>query len=593
MLSPEARAVAIDFLRPPVGYSLDQAVLTTFSLDLEALLALPLAVLAHADGGVDEVLADPLLLLEALREAGGRVHVFVDEGGIAIPRSERPLYAMLEASVHPVRAPNGGVFHPKAWVARFSREGEEALLRVAVLSRNLTFDRSWDIALTSEASPAGQRRKAESRALGDLLRLLGEISIRDLPEEVAAIVESIAAEVERCAFPAPEDFSEAVEFHLLGEVKRRSLWQPRDSGTRLVAISPFLSPVAVDALAGIVNGERTLISRQDALDRLPEASLALWTEKFVLSDAAGSELDDESGDRPDGLHAKLIGIEHGHQVSWFAGSSNLTNAAYQHLNVEVMASITGGKRRNGIAKFLDSGFRDLCEPYRRAVTEAASNELAEAQAKLDVARKALLADGVMRVECAAEDSGWIWRLVGDIDLPDGIEVHVWPVSLNEQQARLLALPVEWPLPTERLTAFVGFRLSAPGIAIDDVRFTLLLPAAGLPDNRMNHVLRSLIDSPERFLQFLRALLGGLDGLVDWSAGANSGAKSFSWAEGLGGESLLEDLVRIASKEPERLQPVRRLIKDLRDTEEGRRVVNDELLAVWNAVESALGKGASM
>jgi hypothetical protein len=63
MLSPEPRAVAIDFLRPPPGYVLDVAVLTTFSLDLEALLALPLAVLAHADGGVEEVLADPLLLL--------------------------------------------------------------------------------------------------------------------------------------------------------------------------------------------------------------------------------------------------------------------------------------------------------------------------------------------------------------------------------------------------------------------------------------------------------------------------------------------------------------------------------------------------
>jgi hypothetical protein len=110
----------------------------------------------------------------------------------------------------------------------------------------------------------------------------------------------------------------------------------------------------------------------------------------------------------------------------------------------------------------------------------------------------------------------------------------------------------------------------------------------MPENRMSFVLRSLIDSPERFLQFLRALLGGLDGLVDWSKGAGARGESFSWGSGLGGESLLEDLVRIAAREPQRLDPVRRLIEDLRKTPEGRAIVNDELLAIWNAVEVALG-----
>ena len=79
MLSPDSRTVAMDLLRPPADYQLDMAVLTTFSLDLEALLSLPLAVMAHADGGVDELLAEPLLLMEALRRAGNRIHVFVDD----------------------------------------------------------------------------------------------------------------------------------------------------------------------------------------------------------------------------------------------------------------------------------------------------------------------------------------------------------------------------------------------------------------------------------------------------------------------------------------------------------------------------------
>jgi hypothetical protein len=47
MLSPDQRTVAMDMPRPPAGYRIDQAVLTTYTLDLDV----PLAVLAHFDRG--------------------------------------------------------------------------------------------------------------------------------------------------------------------------------------------------------------------------------------------------------------------------------------------------------------------------------------------------------------------------------------------------------------------------------------------------------------------------------------------------------------------------------------------------------------
>ena len=187
MLLPDSRTVAFELIRPPSGYHLDLAVLTTYTLDLEALLVLPLSVLAHPDGGLEELLADPLRLHQAIRDAGDRVHAFVDETGIGIPRGARPLYSMLESSVHAVRAPNGGSFHPKVWVARFTADAGDAedaedeappdLLRVAILSRNLAFDRSWDVALASEASPRNiKRRVGASRPLGDFLSALPQLS---------------------------------------------------------------------------------------------------------------------------------------------------------------------------------------------------------------------------------------------------------------------------------------------------------------------------------------------------------------------------------------------------------------------------------
>ena len=48
-----------------------------------------------------------------------------------------------------------------------------------------------------------------------------------------------------------------------------------------------------------------------------------------------------AGVGPSGLHAKMIAVEHGWDVTWYVGSANLTSAAFGGSNVEVMASVTG------------------------------------------------------------------------------------------------------------------------------------------------------------------------------------------------------------------------------------------------------------
>ncbi|MEA3275002.1 MAG: phospholipase D family protein [Pseudomonadota bacterium] len=594
MLSPEARRVAIDLLRSPPGHRLERAVLTTYSLDLETLLALPLAVLAHSDGGVEDLLEDPLLLLEALREAGERVHVFVDRAGIGIPRAPRALYAMLERGVHPVSAPNGGAFHPKLWVARFVDADDVPLLRVAVLSRNLTDDRSWDLSLVSEARPAPQRTFARSRALGVLLRKLLALTDPPFPAELTEILSDLAGELERTRFPAPEGFDGDIRFHCVGLGRRRSRpWLSQPEGARLLAMAPFASRTALDPLSGAIEGHCTLISRQEALDGLNAQALANWDECLVLSETAAEEASDDTSGRPSGLHAKAVCIERGWEATWFVGSANLTAAAFLERNVEFMAEISGKKGRSGgrtgcgIERFLESGIRNLCETYRRSAPDPVEIRITAAQERLEQARTALL-DADLHVDCMLQDDAWRWTLLGELELPPGVELACWPITLAEDNARQLELPSLWKLPTSKLTAFVAFRLRIPNLLVDDLRLALKLPAEGLPEGRINQVLRALIDSPERLLRFLRALLGGLDALVDWSAGEGNGGTDARWGVRLGGETLLEDLVRAASREPSRLAPVRRLIDDLRKTEEGRRIVPDALLALWQAVDQAAG-----
>ena len=605
MLAPDSRTIAFDLLRAPSDYRLDFAVLTAYTLDLEALLVLPLSVIAHPDGGLEELLADPLRLHQAIREAGDRVHAFVDAKGIAVPRGARSLYAMLESSVHAVRAPNGGAFHPKVWVARFKAESEGAqdLMRVAVLSRNLTFDRSWDVALASETSPRNRRRVAASRPLGDFLSALPGLAASPVAPDVARRVQVLADQAARCEFPSPDGFASTVEFHALGLSGGRRTWRPPSSGYRTLAVAPFVNRTGLDAVSRLSAKDRTLVSRQEELDKLPEDALAEWDDVFVLSDDAQGEPEDggadgdgpepSTGARPSGLHAKMIAVEHWHDVTWTVGSANLTAAAFTGGNVEVMASVTGRKGRkggitgHGIHRFLDGGFQKLCVPYQRTEPPREDPRVTSARERLEAARDALV-DSELRVTCVAAGDLWTLTVDGDAALPEGdVEVAAWPVSIAENQARPLEDRPSWRLPVARLTAFIAFRLRVPVRGVDDIRLTLRLPAEGMPADRMHHVLRALLDSPEKFLRFLRALLGGLDTLPDWAQEGREGDGAAFWGAGSGGETLLEDLLRAASRDPNRLKPVRRLIRDLRKTEEGRRIVPDDLFGVWTAVEEAL------
>lgn len=588
MLSPQNRTVAMDLLRPPPGLRLDLAILTTYTLDLETVLALPLAVLAHSDHSIDKLLEDPLLVLQALRQAGDRIHIFVDETGIAAPRSARELYATLEKSIHPVRAPGGGVFHPKVWLARFDAENGEpsSVLRVAILSRNLTFDRSWDIALSSEATP-GRRRVARSTPLSRLIAHLPKLCTTVPAQRLVDRIESLSKETARVAFPSPEGFfEEPITFHAIG-LPRMKRWAPNiANGKHVLAVAPFLSPSILKRVRALGWGEGRLIARREELEPLSEVDLTKWNEVLVVSDAASDEADDDTSSRLSDLHAKIVGVDHGWNTTWFVGSANLTNAAWNGANVEVMASITGRKSRVGIYNFLDE-FLDFCETYRpTSEKQVEAEDDGEAKRVLDSAARAVV-DAGFQINCAPEDNLWEWRLEGSITLPDTVTAQVWPVSLNEKSAVNLARPVSLILPMSRLTAFTVFRLTVNCNDSEGRCFALKLPIQGASLDRDAQILRSLIDTPERLLEFLRALLGGLEAMSELVERTGDKPNN-AWQPGAETETLLEDLLRATSRDPGRLATVRKLIADLRSSEEGRCIVPEELYSVWQAVEDALG-----
>lgn len=591
MLALDNRAVAVELLRPPNGYRLDLAILTTYTLNLETLLALPLAVFAHQDATVDELLHDPVPLLQCLRDVGQHIHVFVDETGIHIPQQQHPIVVALQDSVHMVRAPNGGVFHPKLWIARFISDNGDPRLRVAILSRNLTFDRSLDLAMVSEATP-GEQRFESSESLSDLLRQLKHMRAggSTISPKLNSQLDELGNQVARCQFPSPEGFHSPITFQASG-ITESATWHPTvKNSQRVLAMSPFVTKTTLNEIRelGGNNGDNRLIGRAEELDSIPCKCLEEWDEINVLVDFSSDEAETGEALHNLQLHAKFLLVENKSAATWIIGSANHTDAARSGNNVEVTAQLTGPTNRVGIDQFWDD-FKKLCESYTVIDREIEVDE-EERKAK-DLLRRSVrefLRSHSLEITCKPSKSNNSWNLdlCGDFGAVDeGVTIRVWPISVNQKESQRLNQQMRWQkLTVPRLTSFVAFEFTARKYSDVQESFVLNLPISGLPKQHVDQVLRSLIDSTDKLLQFLRLLLGGFDEL---GAVSGSGSSTELGFEALFVDSLLEDLVRTASRSPKQLEPFRRLIEELQKDAQGRALIPAKLDQVWKSVESAI------
>jgi hypothetical protein len=150
MLAPDDRALLLEALRPPIGLALQRAVGTTFTLDLETALTVPLAFAGHSL----TTTPDPVAVMEAIRSTADQVDVFCQAGAVAASRWPSDLVALLEPVIHAVRRPRPGhLFHPKVWALAYGTGDAVERYRVLVLSRNLTADRSWDVLVHLDGTP--------------------------------------------------------------------------------------------------------------------------------------------------------------------------------------------------------------------------------------------------------------------------------------------------------------------------------------------------------------------------------------------------------------------------------------------------------
>jgi hypothetical protein len=210
MLEPHSRRLLLDSLHAPEGHRLDFAVGTTYTLDLVALLAASVAF-AFSDWQDRDgrPTLEPLALLKAVRQYADHVCLFCQAGKIAAPRAYQPLLASLEDSVVEAVAPRGGSFHPKLWFLRYAADDGSVTYRFLCLSRNMTFDRSWDTMLCLEGLLRDRVNAfGQNHPLGDFVAALPTLAPRGLAPLWQQRVEQLAHELRRVEFEVPAPFTD-------------------------------------------------------------------------------------------------------------------------------------------------------------------------------------------------------------------------------------------------------------------------------------------------------------------------------------------------------------------------------------------------
>ena len=598
MLSPDNRSLYTAGLTPPAGYVLDQALATTFSLEPTTLLTVPLH-LALLNRERDAKM-DGIALLEALRRIAERTSVYVQQGRVHVPTTSHVLYALLEPMIIEARAPHGGAFHPKLWVLRFvdPSQPDNPLLRLLVLSRNLTTDRSWDLLLQVEGRPGGQY-VAANRELGELIRDLPDMAAGTVSDARRAQAADLGEAIRRTRWDLPDGF-ESLTFHVLGR-KRGPFTPPRSH--EMAVISPFVTADALAVLRKTTESLRAVISRSEELDALPPEARALAKQWATLNDAAETEGDDVAEARDTiGLHAKVLILRCGWETKLFMGSANATSAALlAGINIEVMAELVGKRSRvKGIDDLLGpEGLGPVLVAYTppEAPIEQDEDEVA-AETALENGRSAL-ANAGLSLRCERDEEGWTLVLEAEraIALQGIASLRVWPLTVAEDRAA-----DAWAITTARraglgrfatasVTALLAFELAAAAKP-KRLRFALNLPVGGLPDERDAAILRTVVQNRGGFLRYLLLLLGqegaGEDLLARALKGTGAATGPGAWGSVVGSElPLLEELTRAFSRDPERLRHIGRTIAHLLKSPDGEEIVPRELVELWRVFEVAL------
>jgi hypothetical protein len=254
-------------------------------------------------------------------------------------------------------------FHPKLWFVRYKNDSGKSLLKLIVLTRNLTFDQSFDYAVEMTGK-IGKRKQDRNAPLKDMLMFTAGHASPQIREKII----DLADDFMRAEKFSLSDRFEDYEFFTLGVkpgIKNETglfdiYWNP-------VIFSPFLDSRYLKNICDKTMGEKTLFTRKSSLS---QEIIDMFDNVYIIKDVfLDNEVlaEDKTYKRGIDIHAKLYFLQYHQHFPGnylYVGSANASNKAFDE-NIEFLLKLKFRKRVMSYRKFVEELHPIEGSPFER------------------------------------------------------------------------------------------------------------------------------------------------------------------------------------------------------------------------------------
>lgn len=550
-----------ELLQPEKGYKVNFAVGLTYSLDLEALLGIPVS-LGLLDEADSELMRSPFYLLEAIRKSSDSIAVFCNAGCIALPPKIQIIYSLLENSVFEIKLLNKQNFHPKLWFIKYKNDDGHSYIKLLVLSRNLTFDNSIDlcVAMKSEIS---RKKRNKNKPLADILTFVGEYADEIKKKKIFELVDDILHAKE---FELKHPFEE-YEFLPLGisgyDKKKTNLF---NSKYDVFIASPFLSDNVINQISKCPYN-KVLVTRKASIS---PAVISSFDRVYITKDILN---DNEFGVKQD-IHAKLYFTTTDEGNFLYIGSANASYNAF-HKNVEFLLKLKYKPNCVGFKTFFSDFIPEENCPYERVEAVPEMISVDAMQVVIDKALKEAIY-AIKGAQLITTDNSY------DIQLKS-------KVLNTEEIVKIAPLQREDLLqPLQQQTLFKGILLRELSefyiLWVQGKKIVIKVETKDIPAERDNAIYKSIINTKAKFLAYVSFMLseeyvvGALeeaDYMRLMGSDENHSQKEPVFA------AIYEKMIKLVHQNPVRLKEVADLMKRL-DLD----IVGNDFLEMYKQFELA-------
>ena len=583
MLDPYCDRLDYGQILAPDGYSLDFAVGTTYSLDLDSLVSICLS-LGLSQETDSEVMSDPIYLLEALRKTGDKIALFCEDGQIHMPRKYSSLCILLEKIVYSVKTKKQKdgfypSFHPKLWLIRYKNNTDEniKLYRVIVLSRNLTFDRSWDVVYYLDGSKSSMK-SVKNQPLCDFLIYLQNIA-KLRSHERAEDIGSLAEELHHVEFKLADDGFKDFEFipSGIGSYSYKNnldLVSNNDNYKEIFIMSPFISKTTIHNL-NQKSETGVLITRKMSLGKLQRDDVSNLEVYTMRDEVLNGEMEIENSDSSDNImkqdvHAKIFLTCTEKRYSYlYLGSMNASENALSK-NIEFIIRLTAKNSYVNVKLMKESLFGSSDDnsdnhspnPFMKVDNIDEYNDEQDCDNNKDLERiikEISRSNPKANVDKNSDSFSVTINFEKNLDLRNS-DVEINPLLSPNQKFKYADKITFTGLTLVQLSEFYVIKVSSENETLERV---IMIQTKGIPadGSREKQVVSNTIKNSDGFYRYISFLLGD-DDLIS-RLDSNSSSDNSNCAAGncshIKIPALYEKMLQTAANSPDKLKEIGKLM----------------------------------